>query len=722
MRRPLLAFCLALAAHVGPIWASTGLQALLPDLHFQSGQSTNTVELSALKVDQGWAFDPTVGAWGIGDRSNIKLSFSPARQTLVITGKPFLFQGATVQWVDVLIDENFVRRLRLVPWMHTYRVRLPQEWTGEKEAQVSLRYRWWRRPQEVLSSSSDHRPLAVRWIGLGLKERHLPIGKVEEARENNIRITGSRRLRTTLRARGPLTFCLKELNLTASDGLRVSLEDDGLRQLDVLLTKRSPSYQVSIPGVDQEHYVRLTLQVIAPRTWWGKLLSLGRQPTIQLVDPEIEAKELAWPTLEVARMESLTSTSLPSNKEPPSVFLWVVDTLRADHLGTYGYSRDTSPNLDALAREAVVFTGAVAQSSWTRPSVASILTGKYVRNHGILTVKDALAKEVPTLAEALSLLGYRTAGWITNANIRGVGLGRGFDLYQRPRPFGRYLKHYSGHVPSRATLKWIDNQPDGNPLFGYLHVSDPHAPYLSSSDFRDYWPVEDRSIGGMESIKKLPSRADPPTLDLLSLYDSEIRQVDDALGQFIAGLKERSLYQGSLIVITADHGEEFFDHGGWQHGQTLYAEQLRVPFVIKWPKGKSPFELGSHISAPVSHVDIPATILQAAGSSSPSFDGFAISKKTIANSLTLAEIGTAQAVVTSSMKLIIDHKRKQVLLYDRINDPVDRVNLATQRPRTLEYHFRLLQLLTERGSSQVAEQAQQDEETLEQLRALGYVE
>ena len=315
----------------------------------------------------------------------------------------------------------------------------------------------------------------------------------------------------------------------------------------------------------------------------------------------------------------------------PNVLVVVVDTLRADHLSGYGYSRQTSPNLDHLAQMGVLFEEAFSAASWTLPSHASLLTGRYPLEHG--AEKGPLDGRYPTIGESFRNRGYRTGAFSANSFFfcRRMGLGRGFvhfddysgSLIQAAvrTCYGRDLEALLNRLglkifPVRRTapevngsfLRWVDSRP-GKPFFAVLNYFDVHDPYFPPQPYRTRFSKL-RNPGGIID-ESLASHTVPATAEELQgevdAYDGAIAYTDDQIGQLLAELKKRCLADNTLIVITADHGESFGEHGLFIHGNSLYREQIRVPLAFYWPSG---IPQGVRISHPVSNAAIPATLVE----------------------------------------------------------------------------------------------------------------
>jgi arylsulfatase A-like enzyme len=299
----------------------------------------------------------------------------------------------------------------------------------------------------------------------------------------------------------------------------------------------------------------------------------------------------------------------------PSIVLVVVDALRADHLGAYGYPRATSPHVDRLlAGRGTLFEEAYAQAPWTLPSALSYLTGRFP---GELFRPSARTAVVPagvaTLAERLRAAGYRTGAYVANPTLHPqAGFDRGFETWWTPPAEVASLSLSADSVNRRA-LPWLEAH-RGVPFFLYLHYLDPHDPYTSpalTAGRSPFDPTADSPLTGDQVHAAYLGQVEVDEAGrerLTALYDSEIAYVDEAIGEVLAALEP--LRPAPLTVLTADHGEELGDHGGWKHGHTLYNEVIRVPFVFRWD-GRIPER--RRIAGSVRLVDLVPTLLAAAG-------------------------------------------------------------------------------------------------------------
>lgn len=300
-----------------------------------------------------------------------------------------------------------------------------------------------------------------------------------------------------------------------------------------------------------------------------------------------------------------------ADRAAPLVIVYLVDTLRADHTSTYGYARETTPELTRFAKDGVLFESAVAQAPWTKPSVASIFTSLLPGRHLAVQLRDPLDVGHMTLAEMLRAKGFATGAAIANSVIyaAGANFDQGFDCFVGLHDSeGRASKEVpAGPVVDKA-LGFLDSR-RGMPVLLYVHTMDPHVPYMPPAPFGERW--------GPAPAPGHPG-ADPRTdyrepLDrerLIGQYDGDVAYGDQEFGRFLRELKARGLYERALIVFLADHGEEFLDHGKWLHGRSVFDELIRIPLVVKFPGGR---DAGRRVAQQVQSVDVLPTVLAELG-------------------------------------------------------------------------------------------------------------
>jgi arylsulfatase A-like enzyme len=435
----------------------------------------------------------------------------------------------------------------------------------------------------------------------------------------------------------------------------------------------------------------------------------------------------------------------------PNLIVYLVDTLRADHLGCYGYALPTSPRIDRFAGEATLFLNGRAQSSWTKPAIASVLTGLFPVAHGAELRPQRIHESVETLAERLQASGYETALFTTNANITArFGFAQGWDTFRSLKHRkGRKHEHYDAAEMNVEIFAWLAERerrhPD-RPLLLFVHTLDPHDPYRPREEYRRRFAAqvdleaacclrsnELAALTGAAAVRQAAAA--------MALYDAEIAQNDAAFGDFLDELARRGLAGSSAVLLTADHGEEFFDHGGWKHGFTLYEEMLRIPFVLRLPGGVA---AGRTIAAPVDQVDIAPTLLALAGlppsSELPGRDlrplladpaGLPPLLPTHPSFAWLARPGGRWvSAVGGPWKLIRQSSAEPLLrpgreLYELVGDPRERTSLLdpARRPpaRVRWLEGGLAAALARFGAREAAEETEIDPELDRSLRALGYI-
>lgn len=407
----------------------------------------------------------------------------------------------------------------------------------------------------------------------------------------------------------------------------------------------------------------------------------------------------------------------PATSEAPNVLMIVVDTLRADHLSSYGYSSPTSPNMDRLAKQGVRFENAVSASSWTFPSHVSLVTGRYIFEHGIGNVPkmSLLGPDqpsfggFPTIGEVMMREGYRTGAFSANRTYftENVGFDRGFthfedyfhspvDMFARTlfgkglvrlyvkrikkqlmtewsRYGGAYGVRKYGDEVNKEVLDWVDRD-SSRPFFAFLNYFDVHDPY-----------------GGKRTYSKDPWDHDE--------YDNGIKYVDQCIGDLTRELQRRGLAGNTVVIITSDHGESLGEHGSEGHGRTLYWEVIHVPLII-WYPGHVP--AGVSIARPVSNVSIAATLTDLTGTEENIFRGpslkalwtkpetakdwpnpvaeisqrLYITRKDEAadRQAPSAVLGPMKTLITPEWQLII-HKKFGDQLYDWVKEPGETSNL-----------------------------------------------
>jgi arylsulfatase A-like enzyme len=671
----------------------------------------------------GWAeperqVDGSALVWGLGPASLVDLFVGRPRDLAIeFRGEPV--GGASPQSFDVRLNGSPVGAVSMRPGLQTYSVPVPAKLLRFGDNRLELRYAVARPPAENGGVSTDHRPLAVAWrsIGLAAATPATNGGSKTSADGTTLRIAAGTRVSyfTSLGTEARLTFTRLSVEGGTSCSLSIAAEGAlGGRTFTTVVSPTDVPARVAIDmGADAAARVSLAADCSEERS--------GRAPVITLVQPY----------LETTRPESVGTAPpkpSPSRTGPPNVFVYLVDTLRRDHVGCYGYSRPITPRLDAFRRDAILYAGALAPTSWTRPSVGSLMTGLPPRVHGAIRGDDALAPGARTLAQILGGAGYHTAAVVANGHVSATfGFSRGFDHFVE-------TDATAATDVNRKAFHWLDEMVRAAPLFLYAHVIEPHDPYDPPPIFRRRFAPHVRTpgAGSVEQLAGLTAAPGPvsPTLrgELVDLYDAEIAAADDAFGAFLDALRERGLYDDALVVFCADHGEELEDHGRWLHGATLYEEVLQVPLLVKLPRGR----LGGTVrEGLVQHVDLFTSILAEAGAgeADPERDVFASplaggTERCLYYSLD-AEPHHAGAIRCGRWKLIREEGNEaQTHLYDLRDDPSESRDRADAEPERARLLLALLRA-RERSETRAAlprARADVDPELRERLRALGYVQ
>ena len=414
----------------------------------------------------------------------------------------------------------------------------------------------------------------------------------------------------------------------------------------------------------------------------------------------------------------------------PNIVLYLIDTLRADHVGAYGYDRPTAPILDRLAADGVLFEFTYAQDSRTLGSVPSLLTSLHTTSHGVIRFGRRIGHEVTTLAELLRRAGYQTASFITNINAGEMaGLHRGFQHYHDA--IASYEDREARRsLPEKAFFDWLDSRGDA-PFFAYVHTSEPHRPYIPPPPYDTMFNpgYRGRITGYFGDENGYGTASTPEAIEqVVALYDGEVRFADAALGRLLEGLEQRGLRESTVIILTADHGEELADRGGWNHGHTAYDELLRVPLVFS---GERWLPSGRRVEQPAQLVDVAPTILELVGlPREPAFEGQSLLSLIEGRDRDYFETRPVCAVTTMepSKKALIHEGWKLILhedgaaeLYHLARDSRELRDLATSEGDRVHRMIERLESLTRPQRTPQPIEGSPTEEERQRLRALGYV-
>jgi arylsulfatase A-like enzyme len=549
--------------------------------------------------DEGGGNGPSF-VWSEGDSSEIELFLlEPRPLEAELRCRAFTAPGAPGPAVEVEVDSEPVARLVSGGDFATHPLDLPAGRLQAGRNRLTLRYSGARSPRE-LGAGDDWRRLAVAMDWLRLEPGEAPAPPRSVAERSVLELPVGASVGYHLRFRDGLRLEVAGVSAAGGGRLRCVVVEAGRPGVAVgEVASGEGEARVELAGPPGKAF-RLELQAIRVQP------PDRRGGTIEVARPVITAPAA---TASASAMTAAPSPAAPAPR--PNVVIYLVDALRADRLGVYGQRRPLSPRLDAFAATATVYDQAWAQSSWTRPAVASILTGLEPEVHGANGRLDRLGGGMATLAGRLAGAGWQTAAVVANPNASAAfGLDRGFEEFVLMPPERRLSTDLNTDV-----LRWLDGRDSRRPFLLYIHTVDPHLPYDPPAPFRERFAagVERRDLGSTEVVGALLARdlVDEGgfAADLLDLYEAEVASNDHAFGELLDELARRGLDEGTVVIFLSDHGEEFFDHGGWIHGRTLHREVLQVPLVIRLPGQRE----GRRESAPAAHVDLMPTILELAG-------------------------------------------------------------------------------------------------------------
>jgi arylsulfatase A-like enzyme len=423
----------------------------------------------------------------------------------------------------------------------------------------------------------------------------------------------------------------------------------------------------------------------------------------------------------------------------PNIVLISIDSLRADHLHAYGYARRTSPNLDALAAQGAVFETVISPTSWTLPAHMTLMTSLAPEEHGVITNRLRLARGIDTLPQRLQRSGYATAGFVSATYLDGLyGFSRGFDEYDDYtllRVAGEKSRTAvtSQQVAQRAVayLQKRSGANDQHPFFLFLHFFDVHYDYNPPPPFAGMFDAgySGRATGNVDSVHQGMPRND--LNHVVSLYDGEIAWVDWNIGKILASLRTLGLDDNTIVAITADHGEEFLEHGQAAHYKTLYDEVLRVPLVVRYPGHVAP---GRRVPGQVRLMDVAPTLLALAGLpvAHPRGGTEARSLSCLLTSPLLRQApklpafgdlrGEVASVRTGDAKLIRNLRTNKEEFYDLDHDPGERKNIDAVNPRERDELRIILNRWRSSATTSASNPADLEDEEKAALKSLGYMQ
>ena len=446
-----------------------------------------------------------------------------------------------------------------------------------------------------------------------------------------------------------------------------------------------------------------------------------------------------------------TTQPATRNTDKPNILFISIESLRADHVGCYGYERPTSPNIDALAQQATLYEQAHSVTSWTLTSHTSMFTGLYPSAHRVTLPRDRLADSYTTIAEILATAGYQTAAVLGGPYLRkAFNLNQGFDYYDESVSAStNEAAHKDITNPRMATAmeQFLRHKRDPNkPFMLFAYYWDVHYDYIPPAPYDTMFaPSGAQRIDTVQfgPITKLGRDISQAQLDyVISQYDGEIRCTDEYLGRLWKLLRELDLWDNTAVILTADHGEQFFEHSYLGHKHDVYVESVHVPLIIKFPNQSKPVRNKQTVSL----VDLLPTMADIAECpvATPYNGRSLIDESSVADPPIYFELTTNWNITDKSTGKTItesdhwvgirsgQHRFVHVLgtgfwqLYDVVADPREQnplagdiKSVATPLAEQLTHWQNAMQTLSRKWDA--GPQAQLSEEELERLRSLGYI-
>lgn len=663
----------------------------------------------------GWSGDETrkdglTMVWAVGEVSTVDFFLTEARAfDLELSCSPIRHPDGVPQRVDVSVNGRNIADLELGTGLVARKIRVPADAASAGSNALTLTWGHTVIPSTA-GPSDDNRRLAARCDLIGFPDLD-EAGKPEVSGGDLVIPAG---VQVSYYLPIPESAELEVAGVGGSAGSRIDVGWQ-VDQMDVQAMEQwnpGPNSRI-LPLLNPSGGpLRVVFRVVG-------------DGNVVLHNPQVR-----WTGPSPAPGPPLESSDLPTR---PNILVYLVDTLRSDRVGCYGWPDGLTPHLDRLAGEGVVFERTIAQTSWTKPSVASIFTGMVPGRHGANGKTSKLPDDAVTMAELLQGGGYATAGFACNAYItRSAGFGQGFDDFS-------YRQVRSGEI-TEDVIDWLRTHPGNRPFFLYVHTVDPHAPYNPQDAHRREFAagITDPEVGTLRHNRALRSHVvdatDEVVRDMLRLYGAEVAENDESFGRLLEVMRDLGRLDDTLIVFVSDHGEEFKEHGIFGHGWDLHREVLQVPLVIRPPGGMSP----TRVEWPAQHVDLLPTILEAAGIEAPGgIDGDSLwpamdrpsgpgQSRPIFSYLDY-EGRRGLAVELDGLKLIQGLSHDFLpwrQLYRTESDPGEHEDVSHVYPVSAGYLASLVraELATYDRVGKAEELSEFDAETREALQALGYID
>lgn len=694
-------------------------------------------------LGDGWSFGETAPdgnafRWAVGDEASFRFeSDSSGKRLAWIECQPHRFPGAPAQVLEITHNGQVLPTLHLREGRSRYPLELA---LVEGENTMEIRFRYARSPRDTGEDSQDRRELAVAFYRFDVpppgtppvEGKPGPFALVEPHSESP---------GVFLPKGGRLSYFLR-----VPKAARLAV-DMGAREPQRLLPPEGARLRIHVRSADSESAI--------------EDLAEARAPSGEVIRRELALDSLSGERVEISLLaESAdlfaravltyapTESATPSPRQVPdelpeelNVLLIVLDGASAGRMSAYGYEKPTTPEIEKLAAESVVFQNAVSQAVYTIASIGSVLTGQYPERHQSVSFADRLPSSAVTLPGLLTLAGFTTAGFSGNAVVSPTfGLDRGYEEFQ----LAREREDYTGHGDSvlQSFSSWLQENAERR-FFAYVHFREPHFPYDPPPPFdtrfgpADLFPNGLREWEDVDAYNRAAARNEEVQAEVLAriqaLYDGNMAFADHLVGKILQELGSLGLSERTVVILTADHGEALFEHRFIGHNTQLYEESVRVPLMMRVP-GVAPRK----VSQVVELIDLTPTILALVGlGEGPAVEemqGRSVVPLLFGESLPPRPAFSRTlwnkprySVQDRTDKFIWDSRTGAEELYDRSSDPREQVNLAADRKvrsgfwRQQIYHWLREQEHLRAGASP-PEDALVPEDLGRYLGSLGYLQ
>jgi len=565
-------------------------------------------------LGDGWSYGETARdgnafRWAVGDVASFRFESDAAGQRLGwIECQPHRFPGAPEQALGITLNGHELPPVHLREGRSRYPLELP---LVEGENVMEIRFRYARAPRDAGGDSQDRRRLAVAFYRFDVPPEGAP---AVEGRPGPFAIvepvTGPPGV--FLPAGGRLSFFLE-----VPPRSRLSVQV-GASQPERLLAPLGSRVRVSVRTEESSEIE----EVIEPSAARGDVLEVdvsleavaGRRVELSFLAESADV--FVRPTLWHAPVGEAQPVERPDAPEGLNVLILVLDGASSTRMSAYGYPKPTTPEIETLAKESVVFDQAISQAVYTIASIGSVLTGQYPERHQSVSFADRLPSSAVTLPGILTAEGFTTAGFSGNAVVSSTfGLDRGYQEFRLAREISGYTGH--GDSVKSSFLEWL-GQNAGNRFFAYVHFREPHFPYDPPPPYDTLFgpaPVFPEGLQDWEAIESYngaAARGEEVPAEVLdrvrTLYEGNLAYVDHLVGEVLAELDRLGLAERTAVVLTADHGEALFEHGFIGHNTQLYEESVRVPLMWRVP-GIAP----RRVADVVELIDLAPTVLDLVG-------------------------------------------------------------------------------------------------------------